>query len=158
MTLPKLKPLDRFKSKLQELYAQHEQTQLARAELHAKHAKVFAKDRELTNAIEMIQDGIKSIVRKFYDGKPSGTYEDFHGALYTVKVTSKYSTEIDADGLLSAMPQLRAVPGVVVTTIDRTKIKAMIETGQISAEIVGKYTTTKPMTAAVSFAPSDQVK
>ena len=70
---------------------------------------------------------------------------------FTVVVTRPMRRWYDTDLVLERAPYLRELPGVVVTTIDRDKIAALIKAQIVPADVAAAAYREEPLTPAVSI-------
>ena len=72
-------------------------------------------------------------------------------ANYAVTVQQKTRRWYDADRILELAPWVRDVPGVLVTSIDKAKIEALVKASVVPSDIAEQALRSEPLTPAVTI-------
>jgi hypothetical protein len=110
----------------------------------ADYEELFRDYRNLQQAVTDADSELRTWARD------NGPTENDH---FTVTVQYKTRKWYDADKILELAPEVRNLKGVVVETIDKSKIEALAKGGMIDAAIAKKAYREEPMTPAVSIKP-----
>jgi hypothetical protein len=115
---------------------------IALAKFEKRHQSMFEIYRALKADLDKAEAALKE------DARYTGPCENGD---FIVTVQTKSKRWYDADKIIELAPWVRDVPGVVVTTINRDAITALVKIKTIPEEIAKQALHEEPMTPAVTI-------
>ena len=96
-------------------------------------------------------DGAELALKAF--ARDNGPEENSY---FTVSVQAKARRWLDTDVVLTACPWVWDIPGVVVKSIEKSKIEALAKSGMIPEAVVAEAQRAEQLTAAVTVKPKKE--
>lgn len=112
-------------------------------DFRAANENTIAWLKSLENTVATIEGELKAIARE--------EKRNLDGERFSVTYTAKARKWYDTDYILEHAPYVRAIPGVVVQTIDKAKIEALAKAQAIDADVCEVALRVEQMTPAISI-------